>query len=433
MGRRGQGEGGVFKRERDGKWVARLDLGIKNGKRVRKEFVRKTRAEVVALHRKAQRKIDEGFDYTRDTKAMTVGQYLEHWLTEMVAKDRFVKKPRAMRTKMDYAEIVRLHLTPRLGGIRLNHLNESHIEKMLDDLKNLDNPLSPRRCEYIFAVLRNAFNNGIRAKIIQRNPCQFVEPIALPEKVITPFEVDEAKQLINVAKESTLDQLQVGSQLATMVTLAFNTGMRQGELLALTWADVELYSPPKIKILRKVFHIGSKRSGNLEYIFGAPKSIASNRTLWLPPTTVKALEAHREQQALVKKEAGEYWEGGKEYKWEDGTPYYLPDDLIFTTPLGGPIYNSNVVTAFRRLVAEAETRKESFHKMRHSSASFWSEAGFTSFDIGAFLGHASPHFTAKTYQHLLNRSSQRGAEAMEQIMGTPTAQEESPEGVTNAN
>src|SRR5215212_301903 len=104
--RRGNGEGGIYQRESDGKWCASVDLGFVNGKRRRKVIYGKTRKEVAdklkALHR------DQAAGINVAPEQYTVEQFLDTWLDEVICHRR-------PRTQESYRSTVRLHIVPYVG------------------------------------------------------------------------------------------------------------------------------------------------------------------------------------------------------------------------------------------------------------------------------------------------------------------------------
>src|SRR5690349_22561723 len=103
MARRGQNEGSIYKRD-DGRWVATLNLGYKNGKRHRKYFYGDARKEVQEQLTEALRTQQQGLTIASDRQ--TVGQYLEDWLTNTH------KAAIRQKTYVVYAYIIRSHLIP---------------------------------------------------------------------------------------------------------------------------------------------------------------------------------------------------------------------------------------------------------------------------------------------------------------------------------
>src|SRR5271156_5030922 len=98
--KRGANEGSIYKRKRDGKWCAAIDLGYVKGKRRRKEFCRETRKEVAQLLANAIREKAQNLPMPVDRQ--TVGQFLEGWL------ENSVKRSKRPATYSSYSDTVRL-------------------------------------------------------------------------------------------------------------------------------------------------------------------------------------------------------------------------------------------------------------------------------------------------------------------------------------
>ena len=132
--RRGNGEGGIYQRESDGKWCASVDLGFVNGKRRRKVIYGKTRKEVAdklkALHR------DQAAGINMTLQSQTVQQFLETWL------EQTVKRRNRVRTYEKYVQDIRHHIGPALGRYQLTKLTPEHVQTMLNAL--VDQGLSHR-------------------------------------------------------------------------------------------------------------------------------------------------------------------------------------------------------------------------------------------------------------------------------------------------
>ena len=121
--RRGANEGSIYKRSRDGKWVAVVNLGYANGKRRRKTFVGKTRAEVQRELNRALHDHERGLPVR--TERQTVADYLDAWLRDSV---RPSKRP---RTHERYEQAVRLHIVPEIGRVELSKLTPQHVQRLV--------------------------------------------------------------------------------------------------------------------------------------------------------------------------------------------------------------------------------------------------------------------------------------------------------------
>ena len=120
--RRGSGEGSIYQ-ENDGRWRGVIDLGFREGRRIRKKFSGQTRSEVSELMKKALRDQQVGLPLVLDRQ--TVGQFLTAWL------ERSVKPKVRYKTARSYEQLVRLHLIPVLGTTPLGKLNAQHVDSLM--------------------------------------------------------------------------------------------------------------------------------------------------------------------------------------------------------------------------------------------------------------------------------------------------------------
>ena len=117
--RRGRGEGSIVQRP-DGRWVARIDIGWRNGRRSRKAFYGRTRKQAVEQLTTALRDAQQG--RVLPDERQTVGQFLELWLDLQRSRLR-------ERTWATYEQAVRLHLVPGLGPIILSRLTPGRLDE----------------------------------------------------------------------------------------------------------------------------------------------------------------------------------------------------------------------------------------------------------------------------------------------------------------
>ena len=124
--RRGRGEGSIVRRA-DGRWMARVDLGWRDGKRRSKAIYGRTRRAVADALREALGQAQDGSVIQNERQ--TVSQFLAHWL-EDVARPRV--RPRTLTT---YEAAIERHLVPNLGRIRLAKLTPQHLQAWLRQLE----------------------------------------------------------------------------------------------------------------------------------------------------------------------------------------------------------------------------------------------------------------------------------------------------------
>jgi integrase len=253
VGRRGNGEGSISRRK-DGRWEAKYTAHTAEGPK-RRALYGKTRKE--AADKLAKALADRASGYTFDTENITVGEYLDRWLED---SDRGSVRP---STYERHEQIVRLHLKPALGRVKLSKLTPAHVQGLYRD--KLDSGLSPATVQKIHTVLHKALTQALKWNMIARNAADAVKaPRPAPEEM-HPLSPDEARKLIEAVRNDKLEALYV---------LGVHTGMRQGELLALKWEDVDL-NEGVIRIRRTLVRSGGRIS------LGEPKTKGSRRTVYL--------------------------------------------------------------------------------------------------------------------------------------------------------
>jgi integrase len=375
--RRGQGEGSVYQRSYDKKWVGVVDLGYReDGRRARRYVYGRTRKEAHEKLGEAQRAATAGVSTT--SKRLTVSAWLADWLEEA----RPTIRP---ATYVSYASIVRTHLTPALGRIPVARLTVSEVSAMLRAKSALG--LSPRRVQLIRATLRRSLSRAIEHGLVTTNVAARAAGPRQEPHVIQPYEPAEARAFLEAAK---------GHRFEAAFVTALMTGLRSGELRGLEWGDVSLETRT-LTVRRALQRIDGKWD-RVE-----PKSRAGRRVVPLPPMVAEILAWHRIAQDRDRELLGPDWIGS-------------PFDLVFTTSIGTPIDDSNIGRAFQALTASAGLRRVRLHDLRHSAATFWLAAKIPARVVADMLGHSQVGLTLQVYSHVLPELRQDAADAMQTIL-----------------
>ncbi|MPZ99500.1 MAG: tyrosine-type recombinase/integrase [Dehalococcoidia bacterium] len=357
--RRAQGEGGLYQRA-DGRWEATLHLGWgPDGKRLRRKVVAKTKAEAASRIAQVRREVDAGLN--PQAGKLTVGAWLDTWLRDEAAP---TVRP---RTLVQYQTIVRLHLRPALGHIKLRALTPSQIRKYEAD--KVAGGLSPRSVQNHHIVLRRALEVATRYQYVDRNVARLVSAPRAERHESRPLTRDEATRLLTAA---------AGHPLEALFVLAASTGMRRAEVLGLTWQHVDL-DAGTVRVEKTLVRYDGA------YHLDPPKTAQSRRTVVIPGGVVDALRAHRQRQtdAAV---AAEVWGNA----W----------GLVFTDAIGRPVSERRVHSEFWALLDRAQVRRVRFHDLRHGAATFLLAQGVPMKVVQSILGHAQIAITADLYSHV---------------------------------
>jgi integrase len=364
------GEGSVYQRESDGKWVA---VVLDEGKRrtiygaTRNEVLAKREALRAALH----------FGEPAPDLRLTVGEHLIAWLES--------KRPPNVRpaTWISYEAQVNLHLAP-LHRIALAKLTPNDVRNLVRRL--LDEGLSPRSAGYALVILRMALRQAVADRLIGRNVATYVDLPRREQVEIQPLSPLQARQLVAAAREDRRGVLWI---------LLLGTGLRLGEALGLRWADIDL-EDGKISVR------GSLRPQPLKLRGSDPrlalvetKTAASRRTIAGPAFVLAALRQHQARSAEI--------------------PANVMN-LVFTTPRGTPIDPRNANRQFGEFLRRNELPQIRVHDLRHTAASLLLAQGFSLEDVKRYLGHSSIVQTSNTYGHLVAGRSAEVAAGMDRAV-----------------
>jgi integrase len=313
-----------------------------------------------------------------DADNLKLGEYLGRWLADSV---RDTVRPTTFER---YEQIVRLHIRPVLGKVKLKNLTSAHVRGLYRE--KLDAGLSPRTVQYVHVTLHKALKQAIADGLIQRNAIEAVKPPQVRREEMRPLNAEQVKVLFEAAKSDRLEALYI---------LAVTTGLRQGELLGLKWDDIDL----EVGTLQVRRTLTTAKGG---LVLSAPKTKGSRRTVRLSQTALEALRSHLERQLGEIDQVGDLWR-------ENG--------LIFASE-SGELLSRQHVTAhrFKPLLKRAGLPEIRFHDLRHTCATLLLSKNVNPKVVSEMLGHASIAITLDTYSHVLPTMQESAAKAMEDAL-----------------
>jgi integrase len=377
-GHRGNGEGSIYQRSTDNRWIGAVTLGYDaNGRQRRKVVSAKTRTEVVQKLRTLQRQIDDGLP-APDT-ALTVSQLLSRWYEDVL------RHQVSASASSNYKSVADHHIVPTLGRKKIVNLTPSDVDRLLSE--KLDSGLSPSTVRRIRAVLSQALGQGIRWGIVVRNVAALSRSPKIPRKEGRTLTPEQARILLETLK---------GHHNEALYALMLSTGLRRGEALGLQWKDFDAVTG--IILVRRSL---KREDGVL--ITADTKTSKSRRAVNVPPQMIGALKAHKARQAQERLALGKAWQNS---------------GFIFTSSVGTPIDPRNLNREFRSVCNEAGLGNWHPHELRHSAASLMLAQGVKLQVVSDVLGHASIRMTADVYGHILAPDRQAAANAMGDILWT---------------
>lgn len=310
-------------------------------------------------------------DY-RSPDRITLADYLnDRWLP--------LKKSQLSRSTFDsYRNNVRLHVAPRIGSIQLRQLQPEDLDTLYAELlvdgklNGAGGGLAPKTVRNIHGMIRKALADAHRKGTVLRNVADLADPPKVRNGGARDHQVwsaDELRGFLGVIEDSVW---------FAPIYLKANTGMRRGELLGLTWRNLDL-DEARLVVDQQLLSV------DYEAEIGAPKTSTSRRTIDLDPRTVAVLRTWRRVQL--------------EQQMSSGTRN--DDDFVFTHPDGGPVHPDRFSKVWDQLVAEHGIRRIRLHDLRHTHASILLKANVPVKVVSERLGHSSPAFTMTVYQHVL--------------------------------
>ena len=355
-------------------WEARYTTGYDpgTGKQIQRSITGKTQKEVSQKLKTVTVSIDEG-TYTAPNK-MTLSQWMKIWTSEYLGSI----KPLTVQT---YTQQINKHIVPSLGATKLESLTPHLLQKFYNSL-----PLAPKTVKNIHGILHSALQQAVLNGLIAINPTNACKLPKVEKYEIKPL---EPQQVAAMLREASTDSY------SNLFTVAIFTGMRQGELLGLTWDNVD-FKTGIVSIKQQL----QCKDGN--YFLQTPKS-GKGRSILPAQVVLDALQDEKARQEKARQEAGEVWNN--------------PHNFVFTDPLGKHLVRRTVDKHFKKITARAGISAR-FHDLRHSFAVNSLMVGDDVKTVQANLGHATAAFTLDVYGHITQKMQTDSANRMQQFFNS---------------
>src|SRR5215208_4075295 len=293
--KRGNGEGSRPRRRPDGRWEARYTIHTSKGPK-RKTVYGRTRQEVA--DKLAHALSDRTQGLTFDAGRLKLSEYLDRWLPD-------IRDTVRQRTWERYEQLVRVHIKPALGRLKLKDLTRAHVKELYRE--KLDAGSSPRTVQYIHTTIHKALKDAMVDGLITKNEAAHIRLPKPRKKEINPLNPEQAKSFLEAARVDRYEALYM---------LAVHYGLRQGELLGLKWVDLDGNT---LQVRRTM---SEARSGRIEE---QPKS-GKGRRIELSESVREALRSHRERQQ----------------EEIEGSDSYQNQGLIFASSVGTATNSKNL-------------------------------------------------------------------------------------------
>ena len=299
-------------------------------------------------------------------------------------------------TALLYRQQTEMYIIPRMGTIKLQRLVTDNIQKFYHELSRPKEyggrGRSAKTVKNIHGICHKALEQARENHIIPFNPSDACKLPRICKEEIKPLNETQAAAFLEKIQGHTHEYL---------FQIALFTGMREGELLGLSWNSVDL-DHGKLVVRQQLCR--EKKKGGKYYI-SSPKN-SKKRILALAPSVVRLFRCQQLKQNEDRLKAGESWK---------------ETELVFTNPTGGYLSYRTVYDCFKRVMKKLGLPDVRFHDLRHSYAAFALKSGDSPKTLQENLGHADVAFTLNTYGHVLEEMKCASALNTEKLIQGLTA------------
>lgn len=313
-------------------------------------------------------------------EGITLDEWYERWM--IVYKEDVIRA----NTKRHYQHIYKKHISPELGRFPINQITQLQVKGLINQLKK--DGFQWETQNKVRILLTDMFNRALEDDFVRKNPVKGVRLAS-----IKPNE----HRLLTQEEQITFFKCCAGTFYDNLFTVAVNTGLRPGELFALTWDDIDLENKV-ISVTKTLVYQKFENDEKKEFHLGPPKTKQSVRKVPINSICEKALKKQYVQKAIVRRKNLEIKQESKRADLEN---------LLFTTKYDTPLNSVVCNEAIERIVKEINLTRDSLeeiekfgaHTFRHTFATRCIEAGIKPKTLQAYLGHASLQMTMDLYVH----------------------------------
>ena len=380
---RAPGSGSVSKNP-SGTYRAQVTIPSTSGNKPHREtrsFSTKRKAE--EWMRQSIYDIDSGL--SAENHNITLDEYHKKWVSIKQMKVR-------VRTLDDYQRLCRLYIVPYFGSKSMRSIKTADVNSFYVSLSSRGTGVPT--IDYVHRVLRTIFSDAIREGVVSFNPCVYASrPRVKKSRNVEVMSESEVISFLNLADETSFGML---------LRTAVMTGMRLGELLGLTWRDVN-FAEGKILVNKQ---IPTRHVKGVPRVATPTKTDAGNRILPVGKVLLQNLQRHYELQRAHITFKGSSWKD---------------QNLVFPSNIGTPLQAGYPEKTCKLIFTEIRL-DDSFtlHNLRHTAASIMLKNGMSLVEVSKYLGHSSPSITAEIYAHVMPGGLEKAMDIFDNVIPSKT-------------
>lgn len=378
----------------------------------------KKEAEAYAVKFEEQVKSGKYYSGDKNTFSDIVKEWHDNWALSHL-----------QQSQVEYYDTcLEKNIIPEIGNLKINKISPINCQNLINSMEKKG--LAPATIRKRFTIMNSVFSYAYRLNIIQENPCDRCElPHIKTDEELHSFSLEQAIRFVTMlndeytvhygkrtrtdgnGNEYTVSEYEVNQSISLMwiayFTIAIFAGFRRGEMLALTWNDVD-FEEHSISINKAV---ANTKGGQ---IIKEPKSKAGKREIVLPQVCFDLLERWKKEQKERSEIIGSDWKGTKE-------PFY-DDNYVFIQKNGSMMHLSTPYHKFHEVLEMFNFRIKNpedklpvirLHDLRHTSATLLLAYGTDIETVSKRIGHSRASITLDVYGHALKEKDRTASDILE--------------------
>jgi integrase len=271
---------------------------------------------------------------------------------------------------------------PHIGDIKLKNLKQQDLQKFYNKKYNNGKGLSSSTIRKIHNILNSALNQAVENSMMRKNVARNLQLPRISKPQVKAFTLQEQKMFFDAAREY---------RLYNAFVVNIDTGLRAGELLALTWDDVDLANG-LITVNKNIMSVKNRDNGtgikNMLIVQDSPKTEASNRTIPLTKRSLSILNEMYQRKTC---------------------------DIVFASENNSYVSLRNYQRSFYKVLDKAGLEKCSPHVLRHSFVTRCFERNVQTKVISEMIGHAKLAHTTDIYTHVMLNVKRDAVSALDDL------------------
>lgn len=332
-----------------------------NGKPIKKQFYGSCKSEAEEIANQYINDIKNGLVSNYDD--VTLNNLMHSWIFDFLHNSSKIKPSTFQRYEGIYRNYIK---NSDIAGIKLNAITPVVLQKFYNELSETH---SYSQINFLNNVLKTFFNWCINSGYSLKNPCLKVNIKGNKSDIIS-----SKKHEVEILTEEEIKVIQEyikNTDMYLLIMLDLATGLRQGELLALDWKNIDLKNNCITieRSVKEVYIYDNEENKHIETIFQIPKTTNSFRKIPIPESIVKLLKQNQNKSGLV-----------------------------FHDNANQPLRAKNVSYQWAKILKECNIPHKKFHSIRHTYASMLLKNGADIESVAELMGHTAISIT-QIYLH----------------------------------